>query len=126
MLTQQITNVASKAILRRSCRPTTQMTTVRLMSSTVQSPWNNYVMAPLDPIIGLTESYLADKFPNKVNVGVGAYRCENGKPYVLPCVQKAEKILVDSNLDMEYSGIVSLIYIYMYNIYINKNICIHL
>lgn len=71
------------------------------------SPWNNFEMAPLDPIIGLTESYQADKFPQKVNVGVGAYRTDLGKPYVLPCVQEAERRLLDAKLDMEYSGIVS-------------------
>lgn len=62
-------------------------------------------MAPLDPIIGLTESYNKDTFPQKVNVGVGAYRDDAGKPYVLPCVRRAEEIMMSQNLDMEYSGI---------------------
>lgn len=30
-----------------------------------------------------------------------------GKPYVLPCVREAEKIMMDQELDMEYAGIVS-------------------
>jgi aspartate aminotransferase, mitochondrial len=74
--------------------------------TTTLSPWSQYEMAPLDPIIGLTESFQSDTFAQKVNVGVGAYRSDNGKPYVLPCVRKAEQRLLDANLDMEYSGIV--------------------
>ena len=30
-----------------------------------------------------------------MNLGVGAYRDENGKPWVLPCVQKAERQILD-------------------------------
>lgn len=62
-------------------------------------------MAPLDPIIGLNEEYNRDDFPNKVIVGVGAYRDDGGKPYVLPCVREAEERIFQRNLDMEYSGI---------------------
>lgn len=72
------------------------------------SPWAHFEMAPLDPIIGLNESFAADDYPKKQIVGVGAYRDEAGKPYVLPCVREAEKILMEKNLDMEYAGIVSL------------------
>jgi hypothetical protein len=66
-------------------------------------------MAPVDPIVGLNEIYQKDDFPQKVIVGVGAYRDDMGKPYVLPCVREAEQILMDMNLDMEYTGIVSAI-----------------
>lgn len=71
-----------------------------------KSHWANYEMAPLDPIIGLNEAFAKDDYPNKVIVGVGAYRDDAGKPYVLPCVREAEKRLMEQNLDMEYSGIV--------------------
>lgn len=64
-------------------------------------------MGPPDPIVGLTDAYRADDFPQKVNLGVGAYRDDEYKPAVLPCVREAEKILMTSNLDHEYSGIVS-------------------
>jgi len=30
------------------------------------SPWSNFPMAPPDPIIGLTEAYLNDDYPDKV------------------------------------------------------------
>ena len=78
---------------------------LRCMSS--GSPWAGFAMAPLDPIVGLNESYNLDDFPQKVIVGVGAYRDDAGKPYVLPCVREAEKRLMEQNLDMEYAGIVS-------------------
>jgi aspartate aminotransferase len=77
-------------------------------SMSTASPWAHFEMAPLDPIIGLNESFAADDFPQKVIVGVGAYRDDSGKPYVLPCVREAEKIMMSKNLDMEYAGIVSI------------------
>jgi aspartate aminotransferase len=73
------------------------------------SPWAAYDMAPLDPIIGLNEQFQRDDDPQKVIVGVGAYRDNLGKPFVLPCVREAEQKMMDGNLDMEYSGIVSLL-----------------
>lgn len=39
-------------------------------------------------IFKLTAAYKADTFEKKVNLGVGAYRDDNGKPWVLPVVQK--------------------------------------
>lgn len=57
--------------------------------------------APKDPILGVTEAFLADPSPNKFNVGVGAYRDDNGKPVVLDCVREAER-RVAGNLNMEY------------------------
>ena len=51
-------------------------------------------MAPADPIIGVNTAYLADTSPNKVNLGVGAYRDDNGKPYVFEVVRKVEQQLV--------------------------------
>ncbi|KAL7519919.1 hypothetical protein ACHAWX_004679 [Stephanocyclus meneghinianus] len=69
------------------------------------SPWSHFPMAPPDPIIGLTEAYLKDDFPDKVNVGVGAYRCDQGMPFVLPVVREAENEINLEELDHEYSGI---------------------
>jgi aspartate aminotransferase, mitochondrial len=37
---------------------------------------------------GITEAFKADKNPRKINLGVGAYRDGDGKPYVLNCVKK--------------------------------------
>ena len=37
-------------------------------------------MAPRDPILGLNEQFNADTNPAKVNLGVGVYFGEDGKP----------------------------------------------
>ena len=39
-------------------------------------------------IFKLTAAYKADTHPNKVNLGVGAYRDDDSKPWVLPVVKK--------------------------------------
>jgi aromatic-amino-acid transaminase len=52
-------------------------------------------LAPKDPILGVSESYLADTNPRKVNLGVGVYTDETGKIPLLECVQRAERELTD-------------------------------
>ena len=47
-------------------------------------------MAPSDPILGVTEAYVADKNPRKVNLGVGVYYDDQGKIPLLDCVRHAE------------------------------------
>jgi aspartate aminotransferase len=64
--------------------------------------WSNVEMGPPDPILGVTEAYKRDTNPKKINLGVGAYRDDNGKPFVLPSVKQAEKIITDAKLDKEY------------------------
>lgn len=49
-------------------------------------------MGPPDAILGVTEAYKRDTNEKKINLGVGAYRDDNGKPYVLPSVRKVIKI----------------------------------
>ena len=44
--------------------------------------------APADPILGVSEAFKADTSPDKLNLGVGAYRTEDLKPYVLDVVKK--------------------------------------
>ncbi|KAK7498148.1 hypothetical protein BaRGS_00010736 [Batillaria attramentaria] len=62
-------------------------------------------MGPPDAILGVTEAFKRDTNPNKINLGVGAYRDDNGKPYVLPSVLKAEDQILQANMDKEYAGI---------------------
>ena len=50
------------------------------------------VKGPPDAILGVTEAYKKDQNPKKINLGVGAYRDDNGKPFVLPSVRKVGKI----------------------------------
>ncbi|XP_038069403.1 aspartate aminotransferase, mitochondrial-like [Patiria miniata] len=61
-----------------------------------------------DPILGVTEAFKRDSNPNKMNLGVGAYRDDEGKPYVLPTVRKAEAMIAAGNMDHEYLGITGL------------------
>ncbi|KDQ20317.1 hypothetical protein BOTBODRAFT_27738 [Botryobasidium botryosum FD-172 SS1] len=72
------------------------------------STWSAVPAGPPDPILGVTEAFKADKDPRKINLGVGAYRDENGKPYVLPSVLKAEEIITASKADKEYLPITGL------------------
>ena len=44
--------------------------------------------APADPILGTAILFRADPNPAKVNLGIGAYRDNDGKPYVLKAVRK--------------------------------------
>lgn len=50
-------------------------------------------MAPGDPILGLTETYLADSRAVKINLGVGIYVDEQGKVPLLPSVREVEQAL---------------------------------
>ena len=53
-------------------------------------------MGPPDPILGVTENFKKDSNPNKMNLGVGAYRDDEGKPFVLPSVRAAENKILSS------------------------------
>ena len=46
--------------------------------------------APPVEVFKLSADYQADTFPTKVSLGVGAYRDDAGKPWILPVVKKAE------------------------------------
>ncbi|KAG5342417.1 hypothetical protein C0989_002252 [Termitomyces sp. Mn162] len=72
------------------------------------SVWSAVKAGPPDPILGVTEAFKADQDPRKINLGVGAYRDGNGKPYVLPSVKKAEEIVAASKPDKEYLPITGL------------------
>jgi aspartate aminotransferase len=44
--------------------------------------------APEDPLFGLMAAYRADTDPKKVDLGIGAYRDDDARPWVLPVVRK--------------------------------------
>jgi aspartate/tyrosine/aromatic aminotransferase len=74
--------------------------------SAIANQFKDVKQAPADAILGLTVGFKNDKNPKKCNLGVGAYRDDNGKPYVFPVVRKAEaKIVADMSLDKEYAPI---------------------
>jgi aspartate aminotransferase len=73
------------------------------------SGWfNNVTMGPPDAILGVTEAFKRDTNPKKINLGVGAYRDDQGKPFVLPSVRSAEEQIISSKMDHEYAGIIGL------------------
>ncbi|KAI0601300.1 aminotransferase class I and II [Biscogniauxia sp. FL1348] len=55
--------------------------------------FDNAVLVPTDAIFDVTRRYLADESPNKVNLGQGTYRDENGKPWILPSVRMAKSAI---------------------------------
>ncbi|EEH03927.1 aspartate aminotransferase [Histoplasma capsulatum G186AR] len=65
--------------------------------------------APEDPLFGLMRAYKQDTSDKKVDLGIGAYRDNNAKPWVLPVVKKADELLrSDPNLNHEYLPIAGL------------------
>lgn len=53
-------------------------------------------MGPPDAILGITEAFKKDSSPQKINLGVGAYRDDNGKPFVLECVKKVSSSYIST------------------------------
>ena len=70
-----------------------------------QSPFSEVSLAPADPILGLTEAFVADKNPKKVNLGVGVYQDGSGKVPVLAVVREAEKLWFDKEDSKSYIAI---------------------
>uniref|UniRef100_A0A2C9KES0 aspartate transaminase n=1 Tax=Biomphalaria glabrata TaxID=6526 RepID=A0A2C9KES0_BIOGL len=65
--------------------------------------------APPIQVFQLTKLFLDSTDPNKVNLGVGAYRTEEGKPWVLPVVRAAElQMASDETLNHEYLPVAGL------------------
>jgi len=65
--------------------------------------FTNIPTAPPDPILGLNAAFNQDSHPDKLNLGVGAYRTEEGKPLILSSILKAEqKISSSGKYNKEY------------------------
>jgi len=84
--------------LQRSAAPC--LTAVRNASF-----WSGVEMGPPDAILGVTEAFKRDNNPKKMNLGVGAYRDDNGQPFVLPSVRQAEQNVIAAKLNKEYAPI---------------------
>ncbi|KAL4708852.1 hypothetical protein ACJJTC_018298 [Scirpophaga incertulas] len=66
-------------------------------------------LGPPIEVFQLNKLCLEDTFPKKINLGVGAYRDENGKPWVLPVVRKMEKQMAeDQTLLHEYLPVLGM------------------
>ena len=75
------------------------------MAAAGNATWAKVPMGPPDAILGLVDAFNKDTDPKKVSLSVGAYRDDNGKPYVLPSVRKAEQRVMDKKMPKEYAGI---------------------
>ena len=60
-------------------------------------------MAPPDPILGVSEAFRACEDPNKLNLGVGAYRNEQLQPIVLDVVSKV-RLLIQCSYNYDSRG----------------------
>ena len=59
---------------------------------------------PPDPILALTPAYRADPNPDKIDLGAGVYKDENGNTPVMRAVKKAEQTLLAEQDSKAYVG----------------------
>ena len=59
---------------------------------------------PPDPILGIIAAHAADPNPNKIDLGIGVYKDENGDTPILECVRKAERMLESTETSKTYLG----------------------
>ncbi len=64
--------------------------------------FENTAVLPDDPILGLISRFAQDKRENKVDLGVGVYRNEDGQTPVLSAIKQAEQHLVDLQKSKSY------------------------
>ncbi len=64
--------------------------------------WKNVEPAPPDSILGLTDAFRSDPSLEKVNLGVGVYKDDQGLTPVLECVKQAEKLLLKKQSTKSY------------------------
>ncbi|KAJ5787121.1 hypothetical protein N7457_002111 [Penicillium paradoxum] len=79
-----------------------------IMGSTSPSVFTAALVAaaPEDPLFGLMKAYREDPSDKKIDLGIGAYRDNNAKPWILPVVKKADDAIHhDPSLNHEYLSI---------------------
>ena len=80
-------------------RPCVSSSCVRMSAG--DSYLSKVPMGPPDAILGIAEAFKASTVPGKVNVAVGAYRDDQGSPWVLPAVRAAEAKLIERGENKE-------------------------
>ena len=92
--------------------PNLDVGAVAVQGSAEGTRWGHVQQAPPDPILGVAEAFKADPAAKKVNLGIGAYRDDAGKPWVLDCVKAASSKLLDElnagNANKEYLPVTGL------------------
>lgn len=66
--------------------------------------FENLHAVPADPLLGLIARYQQDPRPEKIDLGVGVYKTEEGTTPVLECVKAAEQYLVQHQMSKSYLG----------------------
>jgi aspartate/tyrosine/aromatic aminotransferase len=64
--------------------------------------WKDIEAAPPDAIFGLTEAFKKDESPDKINLGAGVYKNEQGITPIFACVKDAERILLGREQTKSY------------------------
>ncbi|POW12850.1 hypothetical protein PSHT_07938 [Puccinia striiformis] len=70
--------------------------------------WPKVLPVPPNPILAVSDAFRACTSPVKINLGVGAYRDKEGKPFVLSSVCKAQAAVVAAKYNKEYLGTTGL------------------
>lgn len=91
--------------MKRSSQQILRAASAQSSATATSSFWSGVPMGPPDAILGVSEAFKKDPNPSKMNLGVGAYRGDDGKPFVLPSVRAADKIIYEKMMDKEYLGI---------------------
>ncbi len=59
---------------------------------------------PADPILGLSAAYNLDSNPNKIDLGVGVYKDEDGHTPIMAAVKQAEQLRLDTETTKTYQS----------------------
>jgi aspartate aminotransferase len=65
--------------------------------------FNVLPLLPADPILGLSQAYAKDINPQKVDLGVGVYKNDQGQTPIMQAVIQAEKILIGNQTTKAYT-----------------------
>ena len=66
--------------------------------------FNTLPLLPADPILGLSQAYAKDTNPQKVDLGVGVYKNDQGQTPIMQAVLEAEKILLTTQTTKAYTA----------------------
>ncbi|KAJ9584283.1 hypothetical protein L9F63_021379, partial [Diploptera punctata] len=86
-----------------------RMIPLNFRTSKMSSKFSVVQVGPPIEVFAVNKAYLDDPAEVKVNLSVGAYRTDEGKPWVLPVVRKTEKELANNDtLNHEYLPVLGL------------------
>lgn len=67
--------------------------------------FNGITLLPEDPILSLPIAFAADPHPQKINLGIGAYKSADGQSLVLTTIKKAETRVLQKQTNKDYAPI---------------------